>query len=389
MAAQSSLTMDDVSSATLLIVDDNHGNVRLLEHILKAEGYRSILGTTDPRDTLKLVAEHDPDIILLDMHMPQMDGLEVLAVLKRALPQDVYLPILAFTGSEDERVKDRALREGAMDFVTKSEDATEVLQRTKNLLRTRFLYKQQRLHARELERAVRERTFELARVNLSLQQANQALAETNEDILVRLARATEYSDDGSEGHTLRVGRLAYLTARKLGLTSEFCDTILLAARLHDVGKVAIPDGILLRPGRLSDEEQLYLREHCIIGAELLSGGQSAFLKMAEAIALTHHERWDGGGYPSGLKGAMIPIEGRITAIVDVFDTLTHARPYRPAWSYEEAKELLIEESGRHFDAQVVEAFLAVVDSLPQELQQDSHPQGEEIHSIERIKQTHF
>ena len=378
--------MNDVSSATLLIVDDNHANVRLLGHILKDEGYGSILGTSDPRDTLRLVAEHDPDIILLDMYMPQMDGFEVMAVLKQALPQDIYLPILAFTGSEDPTIRDRALREGAMDFVTKSDDSTEVLQRTKNLLRTRLLYEQQRSHAQDLERAVRERTRELAQANLSLQHANQALAETNEDILVRLARATEYSDDGSGGHTLRVGRLAYLTARRLGLPVEVCNTILLAARLHDVGKVAIPDGILLRPGRLSDEEQMYLREHCIIGAELLSGGQSALLKMAESIALTHHERWDGQGYPSGLRAAAIPIEGRITAVVDVFDTLTQARPYRPAWTHEEAKELLLEESNRHFDAAVVEAFLAVVDTLPRE---DLGEQREETYSVEHIKQTHF
>jgi len=346
----------DISQATILIVDDSHANVVLLEHTLRGAGYHHFVSTTNPRDVAGLVRQSAPDLIILDINMPGMSGFEVMAALKPSIPADTYLPVLALTGLSDDATRHRALREGASDFVSKTDDPTELLQRSKNLLHTRFLYKAQQAHSATLSAAVATRTQELAR-------ANRKLEELSEDVLSRLARAAEYSDDASETHTRRVGQLSFLTARQLGLPSDFCDLILSAARLHDVGKIGIPDGILLRPGQLTEDEQLYLREHCIIGAELLSGGQSELLKMAESIALTHHERWDGQGYPSKLVGEHIPVEGRIVAVVDVFDTLTHTRPYRRAWHREEALVLLQEESGRHFDPAVVAAFLKVAQGI--------------------------
>lgn len=374
--------MIDVSDATVLLVDDDLASLRLSELTLAEDGY-TIVGTTKPQDVLTQVLELSPDLILLDLHMPGSDGLDVLAALRKGLGAEVYLPVVAFTGSGDPNLKTRALAAGVTDFVSKSSDTLELRLRVRNALRTRFLYQQQRHATQDLEVAVAAQMRQLAAANRHLKQLSKTLAETNEDILLRLAKASEYSDDGSEGHTLRVGQLAYLTARRLGQPPEWCDTLLLAARLHDVGKVAVPDSILLRPGGLSDEEQLLLRDHCVIGAELLSGGKSPLLEMAQVVALSHHERYDGQGYPQGLVAHDIPLEGRITAVADVFDTLTHARPYRPAWSRPEAKELLLDERGRHFDPEVVSAFLDIVNSLPQDIE------GEEFAGSSRPKQTHF
>ena len=357
---------DEIMHAHILIVDDRPANVMFLEKLLARQGYLDVRSTTDPREVAALVQAREPDLILLDLMMPHLDGFAVIAELKRLLPAEHYLPILVLTADVNQASRRRALDEGAMDFLTKPLDATEVLQRTHNLLYTRLLHKKQRRHSELLEQKVEERTADLIKANWALRSANL-------EILARLARAAEYRDDNTGQHTFRVGHPAHRTVLELSLPTPFAELLLHAARLHDVGKIGIPDSILLKPGRFTDDEVAVMRDHCVIGATLLSGSRSDLLSLAESVALTHHERFDGDGYPNGLAGDAIPIEGRIVAVVDVFDALTHARPYKEAWSFAEAVALLRDERGKSFDPAVVDAFLRVLSRENSATDEELHP----------------
>lgn len=350
----------DVSKTTILIVGSSH-ETTVLTTVLRSEGYRMAHSSTEQKDFENAINVHYPDLIVMALEAPYETGFETLDKLKK-LSQEKQLPLLACLEEAPSNVREYILTQ-ADELISKQQSSTEKQLRIKNLIANRVQSKMQKHHKDMLERAFKEKTQQLAQLNSSLQSANKNLEATTTDILLRLAKAAEYRDDGSEAHTLRVGRLANMTAKALGLDEDFCELILLAARLHDVGKIGIPDSILLRPGKLSYDEEIYLRDHCVIGAELLASDGSELLRMAETIALTHHERWDGQGYPNNLKADCIPIAGRITSVVDVFDTLTHTRPYRRAWSREEALELLREERGRHFDPQVIDAFMSIVDTF--------------------------
>lgn len=330
----------------ILIVDDEESNVRLLERFLEQAGYRHIASTSDPQKTLTLFAEFQPDLILLDLHMPYLDGFEVMNQLRQIIPREIYLPILVLTADISPTVRQQALAEGANDFLTKPLDAIEVLLRIKNLLQTRFLHLQLQEQNHLLEEKVYERT--------------QELEEARIEILKRLALAAEYRDDTTGQHTQRVGRTAALLASLLGLPQSEVSNIRRAAPLHDVGKIGIPDYLLLKPGKLTPEEFEMMKTHTIIGAKILGGGQVPLLKMAEEIALTHHERWDGRGYPRGLAGEAIPLVGRIVAVADVFDALIHVRPYKPAIPRNDAIREISLMSGLQFDPKVVQAFLTLV-----------------------------
>jgi putative two-component system response regulator len=322
--------------AQILIADDQEANVRLLEEILTGVGYTRLVSTIDSREIVHLFTQVQPDIVLLDLMMPDPNGFEVMRQLKLLAPSGNYCPILVLTADVSKESKREALRMGASDFLTKPFDSTEVLLRIKNLLETRFLHLQ-------LEDKVRERTQELQNAQV--------------EILKRLARAAEYRDDHTGQHTERVGHLSALLAGVLGLPHDRVELIRLAAPLHDIGKIAIGDNILLKPGKLTPDEFEVMKTHTTIGAAILSRGRSELVKMAEEIALVHHERWDGTGYPRGLKGDGIPIEGRIVALADVFDALTHERPYKRAWPVEEAIAEIRKESGKRFDPQIVRAFI--------------------------------
>jgi putative two-component system response regulator len=336
--------------AHIVIVDDLPINVRLLEIILAQEGYTCVTSFTNPLEMLSQYAELKPDLVLLDLHMPQLDGYAVLEELRRMSPRERMVPIVVLTADETAEAKRRVLSYGAKDFLTKPFDAVEVLLRIKNLLETQMLYRQEQQHNQTLEQRVQERT--------------QELEAAQYEIISRLARAAEYRDDDTGQHTQRVGLMVALVAERLGFPSDQVGLLQRAAPLHDIGKIGISDTILLKPARLEPEEFAIMKTHTTIGGRILAGSQFMLLRVAEEITLTHHERWDGCGYPYGLSGASIPLPGRIVAIADVYDALTHARPYKPAWTVEDAVAEIQRQRGRQFDPQVVDAFMAVLDTQP-------------------------
>ncbi len=331
----------------ILIVDDEAHNVRLLEEILRREGYAHVLAATDARHAVAAFRDCGPDLVVLDLHMPYADGFDVLERLKPLIPEGSYLPILVVTGDASVAARRRALSAGAKDFLAKPFDSTEVLLRIRNLLEARFLYLALQLQNELLESKVRQRTLELEEAQI--------------EILERLALAAEFRDDATRQHTHRVGYWSGKLARKLGLPEAMAELLTRAAPLHDLGKIGVPDKILLKLDRLTPEEFRVIQNHTVVGARILSGSGHPLLQLAEQIALTHHEHWDGTGYTPGMKGEAIPLVSRIVAVVDVFDALTHARPYKPAWPIAEALAELDRQKGRQFDPQVVEAFLQLLE----------------------------
>lgn len=337
-----------LKASRILIVDDQPANIGLLQRVLTRAGFQNLQTTTDPREVASLVDQEVPDLILLDLWMPHMDGFQVLDSLAAIITAAVYLPILVVSADMTPETKARALSQGAKDFLHKPFDLVEVLLRIRNLLETRHLYLELQRQNEILEARVRERTKELEEAQI--------------EVIDRLARAAEYRDHSTGQHTRRVGELSALLASVLELPREEVELIRKAAPLHDVGKISISDAILLKPGRLSPDELELNRAHTTLGAELLSGGRFPLLKMAEEIALTHHERWDGKGYPRGLAGEEIPLTGRIVAVADVFDALVDERPYKRAWTLEEAVAEIAKQREKQFDPAVVDALLYLVDT---------------------------
>jgi cyclic di-GMP phosphodiesterase len=331
--------------ARILVIDDHEPNVEALTRILQRAGFGTVAGTTDPLAGVGFVTQWQPDLILLDLHMPRLDGFGVLEAIRSHLIGGHYLPIIMLTADSSDETKRRALSEGVKDFLTKPFDSTEVLLRIENLLETRFLYAELQDHNRVLEQRVNERTLDLEQAQI--------------EILQRLAAAAEFRDDETGRHTQRVGQVAALLAAEIGVPANQVEVIRRAAPLHDVGKIGIPDSILLKGGRLTAAERSVMQSHTTIGAAMLAGGRSALVKMAESIARSHHERWDGAGYPDGRRAEQIAIEARLVAVADFLDALTHDRPYRKAWSIERTVAAILEERGRHFDPRVVDALLAL------------------------------
>jgi putative two-component system response regulator len=333
-----------LTTVRILIVDDQPTNVALLEGILQEEDFTCYQSITDSREALPAFLAYRPDLILLDLQMPFLDGFEVMRQIRTCLAPDDFLPILVLTADITPEAKRRALAGGALDFLTKPFDAMEAVLRIRNLLQTRTLHLQLQGQNQILDQKVHERTLELE--------------ETQVEILERLALAAEYRDDETGEHTRRVGEMAARIAHALDWSDSQVELIRRAAPLHDIGKIAIPDSVLLKAGRLTPEEYEQMKTHTQIGAKMLSGGRFPLLRLAEQIALTHHEHWDGGGY-LGLIGEDIPMAGRIVAVADVFDALTSERPYKQAWSMEESVEEIRRQSSRQFDPRVVEAFLGL------------------------------
>lgn len=350
----------------ILIIDDEAANISLLRRLLRRAGFTNLASTTDAREVPALIKAAPPDLILLDLWMPHTNGFELLEQLRPEIGDTNYLPILVVSADITAEAKARALSQGAKDFLHKPFDLVEVLLRIRNLLETRYLYLELQRQNEVLEARVKERTRELEEAQI--------------EVIDRLARAAEYRDHTTGQHTRRVGELSALLASVLELSQEEIELIRKAAPLHDVGKISLSDAILLKPGRLSPAELELNRSHTTMGAELLSGGRFPLLQMAEIIALTHHERWDGQGYPRGLAGEEIPLPGRIVAVADVFDALVHERPYKRAWTAEEAMAEIAEQSGKQFDPTVVGALLSLLDAT-------NSDRNERLREIYRLQDT--
>ena len=333
------------SRARILIVDDEITNVQVLRRLLERAGFTRIATTCDPRDARTLYVEFRPDLILLDLHMPNMDGLAVMQELNQ-IAEATYLPILILTGDVSPEARRDALSRGAKDFLHKPFSPDEVLLRINTLLDTRFLYLQIQSQNQMLDAKVRERTRELEAAQI--------------EIIERLAKAAEFRDDNTGQHTERVAQMAALIARQIGLPDAQVSLIRRAAPLHDVGKIGVPDSILLKLGKLSVAEFEVVKTHTTIGARILSGSRFPILRLAEEIAFSHHERWDGNGY-AGIRRESIPLPGRIVAVADVFDALTQQRPYKEAWPVTEAIAEIERQRARHFDPALVDAFLTIIE----------------------------
>jgi putative two-component system response regulator len=336
------MSRPDAVWAKVLVVDDQAPNVVLLERMLEQWGYKHVTVTTQSHEVPNLVATLKPDLVLLDLQMPKPDGFELMEILAPQIETAPRVPVLVLTADATAGTRQRALSVGASDFLSKPLDPIEVRLRIANLLETRRLELEMLSQNQLLEASVRARTDDLERARLEL--------------LERLAVAAEYRDDNTQEHAARVGRTVALLGETIGLTDGEVEVLLRAAPLHDIGKIGVPDAILLKASHLTQEEFAVMRAHTAIGAQILSGSEFAILQTAESIAATHHERWDGAGYPRGLAGTDIPLAGRLAALADVFDALVHERPYKLAWPLEQAIEEILSLRGTHFDPDVVIAF---------------------------------
>ncbi|MDH5718057.1 MAG: response regulator [Spirochaetia bacterium] len=339
---------EKIKSGRVLIVDDNQINVILIEKILKNAGYQNITTTTDSTKVTELYKQNKYDLILLDIRMPNMDGFEVMSQLKK-IENESYLPIIVLTADSERDVRIKALEEGAKDFLTKPIDQLEALTRIQNLLEVRLLHNQVRDYNKTLEEKVLERTKELRNTRL--------------EIIQRLTKASEYRDNETGNHIIRISRYSEIMAKSMNMPNENVEYLLNASPMHDVGKIGISDNILLKPGKLTKEEFETMKKHTTIGYDIISNTESKLLKIAAEIALTHHEKWDGSGYPHGKKKEEIPLEGRIVAICDVYDALTSERPYKEAWPSEKALEEILSLREIHFDPEITDIFKNNIDKI--------------------------
>lgn len=341
-------TEKDIKESRILIIDDEQANLTLIEKVLELDGYKNFISTSDSTQSIELYQQHQPHLILLDLNMPVFDGFDVMNQLAAIEPEDNFPSILVLTAQVDRDTRIRALNGGAKDYVHKPFDRVELLSRIRNQLEVKRLYEMVQNQNNLLEEKVAERT--------------RKLQETRLEVIHRLGLAAEYRDNETGLHIIRMSKVSAALAQAVGLSNEQCDLILNSSPMHDIGKLGIPDSVLLKPGKLDADEWEIMKTHTQIGAEILSGGDTDLLEQARLIALTHHEKWDGSGYPEGLKGEEIPLEGRIVALADVFDALTSERPYKKAWPVEKAVEYIKEMSGSQFDPDLVEIFLTI---LPQ------------------------
>lgn len=371
---------DPLEKSKILIIDDEPLNIRVVQKCLRHAGYDNVVTTTDPRATTELIRTERPDVILLDLMMPHLNGLQLLEVIRgdRRLH---HIPVLILTATGDDDIKDQALRCGATDFLAKPIRPVELLARLRNALFVKAHHDNLSAYSTRLEQEVRQRTAELE--------------QTRQEVIRVLACAAEYRDKETGNHVLRVGRFSALIARQLGFSPSRIDLIGQAAILHDVGKIGIPDSILLKPDKLSEAEKEVMRQHCEYGLKILRciptcghwklnqfdhSQFSPVLRIAATISISHHEKWDGTGYPHGLKGEQIPIEGRIVAVADVFDALSSQRRYKDRYPLDECFAILEEGRAKHFDPEILSAFcedMPEVIAIARELADESAPHNSE------------
>ena len=329
------------AAMVVAIIDVNEPNVKIYAHILSRIENLRIKSFTSP-DAALLWSEHnEPDLIVLDYRMPPKDGLEFIREFNRIRPGGL-VPIVMITAEKDRAVRHKALELGASDFLSKPADPVEFLVRVRNLLALRESRKRLVDHAATLAEEVR--------------MAVKEIADREQETINRLSRAAESRDNETGQHIVRMGKYAERLGQTLDLDEEDCRYLLLATPMHDIGKVATPDHILLKEGPLTPSEWYIMKQHARAGYDILAGSSSKVLQLAAQIALRHHERWDGSGYPDGLRGTQIPLAARIATVGDVFDALTSVRPYKRAWTIDEAFSHIVASSGKHFDPMVVKAL---------------------------------
>jgi putative two-component system response regulator len=337
------ISSSDILHGKILIVDDLEVNVLLLTRMLRGAGYDSITSTMDPLEVCALHRKNRYDLILLDLQMPGMDGFQVMEGLKE-IEMDGYLPVLVITAQPDHKL--RALKAGAKDFIGKPFDLAEVLIRVYNMLEVRLLHKELHNYNDALEQRVRERTADL----------EESYLET----IFTMTRAAEYKDEDTGAHVKRISYYSRELARMLGQDEAFVDKIFFASPMHDIGKIGIHDHVLLKPGGFTPEEWEAMKGHSLMGAKILGNSKSPYLKMGAEIALNHHERWDGGGYPHGKQGEAIPLAARIMNICDIYDALRSKRPYKPAFDHQKTMDIITHGDDRiqpeHFDPVIFAAF---------------------------------
>lgn len=330
----------------VVIIDDTQLNVTLLQHLVRKLPDCESVCFTDPVAGLDWCLKNEPDLLVVDYMMPQLSGTELTAKFRVKFPD---IPVLMVTANHETELRHQALQIGVTDFLNKPLDNTEFLARAKNMLALRQSHKNLSDRAAWLAEEVKKATAQII--------------EREQETIFCLARAAEYRDPETGAHIVRMAHYSKHIARMLELPVEQQDLLLEAAPMHDIGKVGTPDLILLKPGKLTDAEFSIMKEHAVIGYEVLNTSSSPLLKVAAQIALTHHEKFDGGGYPNGVKGDDIPLFGRIVAVADVFDALTSERPYKKAWSIEQATQMIRDGAGKHFDPVCVEAFFTEFDEI--------------------------
>lgn len=356
-------SLEKIKGSKIMIIDDEPLLIRVVRRFLQSAGYSEFIIVEDSRDAMELINTEHPDLVLLDIMMPYVTGLDILRA-RQSISAVQFTPFIILSASNDSETKRSALELGATEFLNKPVDPSDLTLRVQNALLVKAHQDHLANYADELERQVQLRTAELER--------------SREQIIHCLAKAAEFRDNDTGKHVVRVGKYSSIIADELGFDTEFCRRIELAAQLHDVGKIGVPDSILLNPGSLSDEAFRVMQQHCDLGCSIIEPlanhelqvlkrqsktgllsreeQQSSLLIMAANIAKTHHENWDGTGYPNQLAEQQIPIEGRITAVADVYDALSSSRPYKTEFSFEKCAAILRQETGKRLDPQVVQAF---------------------------------
>ena len=339
---------DDLQDARILIVDDDEDASFLVRKLLKHAGFKDVYSTSDPHTAVDMCLGLNADLVLLDWIMPGKDGHEILQDLRSQPSPHSEIPVIVVTSDSRRTSRHKALQWGASDFLCKPLDDAEVVLRIRNILQTRYAHLELERIKNDFEDRLRDRTRDLI--------------HTQMEIIDRLGAAADMRDAQNGEHQKRVAELAASIAEGIGLPQAEISLIRRAAPLHDIGKIAVPDSILLKAGKLTPDEFEVVKKHTTTGACILMGSDIPLLQTAEEIALNHHERWDGLGYPHGLKGIEIPLAGRIVAVADVFDALLSDRPYKKAWTLSQAVSAIEEGKGTQFDPQIVDVFLEIVKS---------------------------
>ncbi len=345
------------NSAVILIIGNDTGPDRV-GAVLRSQKY-NVTSLSYDKASLQKIAELSPDVIFLDMISTETDGLDLLDQLKKE-EGTAQIPVAVITLKDSARLREKAFEKGADDFLINPEDETEIRARATSLLKVKAYNSYELDINKNIESEVTKRTEQLT---LAFEKVKIASLDT----VYRLSRAAEYKDEDTGAHVERMSHYSSAIARAMKLNDEYIENILWAAPMHDIGKIGIPDSVLLKPGKLDDEEWVIMRQHTTIGGEILKDSDADFIKLAQDIAVSHHEKWKGGGYPNGLKGEDIPLAGRIVALADVFDALTSERPYKKAFPLEKAMAIIREDTGTHFDPDVAAAFLSIEEEIVKEL----------------------